>query len=200
MPDDDRERLQHLKSNLERRAQIIHFTRAFFRRRGFLEVDTPVRMSVIAPEAQITPVASEGWYLSTSPELHMKRLLASGYQKLFQISHCFRQSERGRWHNPEFTLLEWYRAGADYMAMMRDTEALLTTLAKRLNDSISLTYHGHTVSLKTPWTRMTVRDAFLRLAGWDPTVSNDPLRFDEDLLLKVLPALPQDRTLLPSAY
>ena len=89
MTNADTVRLARLKSNLERRVQIFQFTRTFFRRRDFLEVDTPTRMRCVAPEAQITPIASEGWYLSTSPELYMKRLLAAGYGKLFQTPCLF---------------------------------------------------------------------------------------------------------------
>ena len=61
----------------------------------------------------------------------MKRLLAAGYEKLFQFSHCFRKGERGRWHNPEFTMLEWYRAGADYLGIIEDTEQLIAFIARQ---------------------------------------------------------------------
>src|SRR3989338_48859 len=105
-------RLARLKPNPERRALIYRFTRAFFQQQGFLEIETPVRMPEVAPEQYISPFTSEDWLLSTSPELHMKRLLASGYQKIFQFSRCFRKGEKGRIHNPEFTLLEWYRTQA----------------------------------------------------------------------------------------
>ena len=112
MAADERGRLNNLKPNLERRAKIFQHARNFFTRQGFLEVETPIRMPVVAPEFNINPLTSEDWFLSTSPELFMKRLLAAGYEKLFQISHCFRRGERGRWHNPEFTMIEWYRTGA----------------------------------------------------------------------------------------
>ena len=115
MAADERRSLARLASNLRRRALIIEGIRAFFRGQDFLEVETPVRVPAIAPEPHIVPFRSEDWFLSTSPELHMKRLLAAGYERLFQLSRCFRQGERGRWHNPEFTMLEWYRAGADYL-------------------------------------------------------------------------------------
>ena len=128
----ERERLARIKSNLKSRAQIYDLAREFFRGRGFLEVETPVRVPTIAPEINIVPVESDGWYLITSPELHMKRLLAAGYEQIFQISHCFRKGERGRLHNPEFSLLEWYRAGANCMDMISDTEQLVTSLAEKL--------------------------------------------------------------------
>src|SRR3989337_2465074 len=130
---DERQELIGKKANLQRRALIYEYTRAFVREQGFLEVEAPVRMSEVAPEQYIVPFESEGWFLSTSPELHMKRLLAAGYDKVFQISRCFRKGERGRCHNPEFTLLEWYRISADYLQMVQDTEQLVMTLASRLH-------------------------------------------------------------------
>ncbi|MBI2328755.1 MAG: EF-P lysine aminoacylase GenX, partial [Chloroflexi bacterium] len=124
MREADRNRLIRLKPNLQRRALIYEFTRAFFIEQGFLEVETPIRVPTIAPERHITPFASDSWFLSTSPELHMKRMLAAGYDRLFQVSHCFRSGERGRWHNPEFTMLEWYRVAADYRQVIQDIERL----------------------------------------------------------------------------
>ena len=109
MTDDERQRLARLIPNLKRRAFIYQTIRSFFNEQGFLEVDTPVRSPAIAPEKEIIPFESEGWFLCTSPELYMKRLLAAGYDKIYQFSHCFRKGERGNYHNPEFTLLEWYR-------------------------------------------------------------------------------------------
>ncbi len=106
MVEAERRRLSRLKPNLERRANIYRHARDFFQGQGFLEIETPVRMPEVAPEQHIAPCAAEDWLLSTSPELHMKRLLASGYEKIYQFGRCFRKGERGRWHNPEFTLLE----------------------------------------------------------------------------------------------
>ncbi|MBI2287672.1 MAG: EF-P lysine aminoacylase GenX [Chloroflexi bacterium] len=188
MIEDERRRLIRLKSNLQRRALIYQFTGDFFRERGFLEVETPIRVPVIAPELNITPFPSEAWFLSTSPELHMKRLLAAGYDKLFQITRCFRQGEQGRWHNPEFTMLEWYRAGADYQQIIQDTEQLVVILAGKLGLNTVFKYQGQDIDISLPWPRITVRDAFLRNAGWDPVAEPDSERFDTDLVTKVIPA------------
>ncbi|MEK7353248.1 MAG: amino acid--tRNA ligase-related protein [Chloroflexota bacterium] len=207
-PQSERERLVRIKANLERRALIYEFTRAFFREQGFLEVETPVRMSEVAPEQYIVPFDSEGWFLSTSPELYMKRLLAAGYDKLFQFSRCFRKGERGQWHNPEFTLLEWYRAGpfdklrasSDYLKMLNDTERLVTELASRLGLGSNIQYQKQDIDLAMPWRRITVREAFhpstSGRTGWDPTTETDPLRFDTDLFTKVVPAFSGQPTLL----
>lgn len=188
MIEDERRRLIRLKPNLQRRALLYEPIRAFFRKQGFLEVETPICMPTIAPELHITPFESEGWFLSTSPELHMKRMLAAGYERLFQISHCFRRGERGRWHNPEFTMLEWYRIGADYRQMIQDIEQLVVTVASKLGLNTIVKYRGQNIDLSLLWPRITVRDAFLHAAGWDPVAEPDSLRFDTDLVTKVLPS------------
>ena len=190
---EDSHRLIRLKPNLERRASIYEFTRAFFREQGFLEIETPIRMLAVAPELYIVPFESENWFLSTSPELYMKRLLAAGYNRLFQISRCFRKGERGRWHNSEFTLLEWYRTGADYRQMVRDTEQLVMTVASRLELGPIIHYRSQNIDLTPPWPSITVRDAFLHAAGWDPIAEPDPLRFDTDLVTKVIPSFAPGR-------
>ena len=200
MSESESRRLSRIRPNLERRALIYQLTRTFFREAGFLEVETPVRSAEVAPEQFITPFDSEGWFLSTSPELHMKRLLAAGYDKLFQISHCFRKGERGRWHNPEFTLLEWYRTGADYLQMVQDTELLVTTIATGLGSGDEIHYRGKRINISPPWLRLTVRDAFINAAGWDPVANPDSLRFDEDLVTRVIPAFPADRPIVLLDY
>ena len=216
MAEAESRRLARLKPNLERRALIYRFTRAFFQQQGFLEVETPVRMPEVAPEQYITPFASEDWLLSTSPELHMKRLLASGYHKIFQFSRCFRKGERGRLHNPEFTLLEWYRTHAGCQEMISDTEQLIITLAGKLKSGHCLHYRGHDIDLSLPWPRVTVREAFRRAAGWDPVAELPPIhgmslrgvptsrddvaisvspnfeRFDIDFVTKVIPSFSTD--------
>jgi lysyl-tRNA synthetase class 2 len=193
MIDDDRNRLIRLKPNLQRRSLINEFIRAFFREQGFIEVETPIRMPNIAPEPYITPFESDSWFLSTSPELHMKRMIAATYDRLFQIGHCFRSGERGRWHNPEFIMLEWYRTGADYRRMIQDIEQLVVTLAGKLGFSHKIKYQGQDIDISLPWPKVTVRDAFFYAAGWDPITEHDPLRFDTDLVTKVLPSLAASR-------
>lgn len=193
---EEQQRLARLKPFLERRAAIYQYIRGFFGERGFLEVETPIRTPAVAPEQHIVPLQSEGWFLSTSPELYMKRLLASGYERLFQISRCFRKGERGHQHNPEFTLLEWYRAGAGYEQMLRDTEELVFTIAQRLGIGSAVCYRNR-IDLSPPWHRLTVREAFLGWAGWDPVAELDPIRFDIDLVNRVIPSLdPQHPTIL----
>ncbi len=192
----EHQRLIRMKSNLQRRALICEFTRAFFVEQGFLEVETPVRVPNVAPELYIVPFESESWFLSTSPELYMKRLLAAGYDKLFQFSRCFRKGERGRWHNPEFTLLEWYRTGADYIQMLNDTERLVMMLSNRLGFGTIIQYQNQNIDLTSPWHQITVREAFIKEAGWNPIVESDPFRFDNDLVGKIVPSFTGQPTVL----
>ena len=189
MTDDERQRLARLIPDLKRRAFIYQIIRSFFNEQDFLEVETPVRSPAIAPEKEIIPFESEGWFLCASPELYMKRLLAAGYDKIYQFSHCFRKGERGNYHNPEFTLLEWYRKGVNYEQMMQDTGQLIITVAAGLGMGSTLHYQRKTIDLSLPWDRITVAEAFQRYAGWDPTFNPDPRRFDEDMVLKVIPNL-----------
>ena len=106
------------------RSRVLSATRGFFAERGFLEVETPVRIPVPALELHIDAEPSGDCYLRTSPELHMKRLLCDGMSDIFQIGPCFRKHERGPLHSPEYCMLEWYRAGADYMDILADTRDL----------------------------------------------------------------------------
>ncbi len=186
MTDDERQRLEQLAPNLKRRAFIYQLTRTFFNEQGFLEVETPIRSPAIAPEKEIIPIESEGWFLTTSPELYMKRLLAAEYDKIYQFSRCFRKDECGRFHNPEFTLLEWYRKDASYEQMMKDTEQVVTTIASRLGIGNTLRYLDNTIDLSLPWERLAISEAFKKLAGWDPIADPDVRRFDEDTVLKVI--------------
>jgi lysyl-tRNA synthetase class 2 len=200
MTDDERQRLARLLPNLKRRSSIYNITRRFFDEQGFLEVDTPIRSPAIAPEKEILPFESDGWFLTTSPELYMKRLLAAGYTRLYQLSHCFRKGERGRLHNPEFTLLEWYRVGANYKTMMADTERLVLTIARELGIGDILHYQGKTIDLTAPWQHIGVSELYRQLAGWDPVVNPDLPRFDEDMVTRVIPRLNPHRPTIMLDY
>ena len=196
----ERERLAQIKPNLERRAWIYDLTREFFRGHGFLEVETPVRVPAIAPEINISPVHSDGWYLITSPELHMKRLLAAGYEKVFQISHCFRKHERGSFHNPEFSMLEWYRTDANCADIVSDTEQLVSTIIHKMQATNILRYQGKDIDIQLPWPRISVKNAFIQSAGWDPVSAFDAERFDYDMATVVLPSLSQVRPVVLTEY
>ncbi len=135
-------------NNLQRRAEILRAIREFFYQRQVLEVETPVLGKATIPDptilsipAEFTPLGSknsESCYLQTSPEFFMKRLLAAGSGSIYQISKAFRDGEAGRLHNPEFTLLEWYRVGWEFHELMVEVDELLQALLNsQPADSIS---------------------------------------------------------------
>lgn len=146
---------------LAERAALLRKLREFFHQRGFLEVETPLLSNEIIPELHIEPIAGElrspeagheeMWWLQASPELHMKRLLAAGARDIFQVTRSFRAGERGRLHNPEFTIVEWYGVGDD----MQGGIDLLDELTKSLLGT-------------PPATRTTYADAFERTVQINP--------------------------------
>ena len=162
---------------LSERARVLREIRAFFDARGFTEVETPVRIPAPAPEPHIDCPPSGDWFLRASPELQMKKLLAAGMERIYQIGPCFRAGEKGRRHSPEFTMLEWYRANADYSDIARDAEELVAEVL-RPRGSAALP-------------RVTVREAYRRWAGWDPVEAWDQDRFDFDMATKIEPNLPK---------
>ena len=186
--------------NLALRSAALRAVRDFFYARSFIEVDTPVRVQAPAQETHIDAPPSGNAWLRPSPELHMKRLLAAGSTRIFQMGPCFRSGECGSRHNPEFTMLEWYRAGADYADILRDTEALVTRVFTTLLKRTTFTYRGTAIKLATPWPRVSVRDAYWWWAGWDPVEQWDADRFDTDMVEKVEPMLPRDTPCVLTDY
>jgi lysyl-tRNA synthetase class 2 len=121
---------------LQRRAAMLSATRDFFARRGIMEVETPILSAAAVSDPQLQSLATRiagiahEFYLHTSPEYAMKRLLAAGSGDIYQICKVFRDAERGRWHNPEFTMIEWYRLRMDDAALMDEVEALVAALLR----------------------------------------------------------------------
>ena len=114
---------------LQRRAALLASLRRFFDGRGFFEVETPLVSAEIIPELHIEPIRlSDGGFLQSSPELHMKRLVAAGAKAIYQVTRSFRADERGPLQNPEFTIVEWYRVGDDLSAGMDLLDQLVTSL------------------------------------------------------------------------
>ena len=186
--------------NLRRRNELLTSIRGWFHDNGFHEVETPVRIPFPAPEPNIDCPPSEGAWLRASPELQMKRLLAAGDDRIFQIGPCFRARERGARHNPEFTMLEWYRRGASSSDILDDCASLVRQTVRDLTGGTMLTYKGVAIDVGDEWIFLPVRDAFRRFAGWDPATDWDPDRFDIDLTTKVEPALPADRPVVLGEY
>lgn len=177
---------------LAARADLLKCLRAYFAGESVLEIETPLLSRAGSPELHIEsllaphafPDDAPGW-LIPSPEFHLKRVLAAGFGEVYSVARAFRAGEAGRWHNPEFTLVEWYRLDRDLPGLMDDIEALLTAL---LPASL----------LPKPGERIGYRDAFLRYAGIDPfeaslmqlrNVAHAPCETDRDALLDRLAAL-----------
>ena len=146
------------------REKVIRSIRSFFEKENFHEIETPILIPHPPAESYLdvfettlldrtrrpTPA-----YLSTSPEVPLKKLMVAGLGNCYAITKSFRNTEtQSATHNPEFTILEWYRVGADYFDIMKDCERLLRLLAP------SITYQGHKVDLVAPWERITVAEAF----------------------------------------
>lgn len=180
---------------LQQRSDLLQAVRSFFRGRGYIEVDTPIRLPVLLPETHIKPFSSEGWFLQTSPEQCMKRLLAQGCRQLFQICHCFRKEEVGRLHQSEFTLLEWYRAGWSYAELMQECEEFVRALfcsGQELPGCAGqdgLRRGGRAIPLAGPWERLTVQEAFRRYARLEATEALRQDLFDELLVTEIEPHL-----------
>ena len=181
------------RSALQARASILQAIRLFFINQGYLEVETPHRIPAPAPESHIDAVPSGSWFLHTSPELCMKRLLAAGYEKIFQICRCWRGEERGRLHTPEFTLLEWYRTESDYRALMEECEAFIQSVASTLGLGDKLHFRGQTIDLTRPWERISVEEAFQRYAPIPMRRALAEHIFDEVMVEKIEPHLGTSR-------
>ena len=192
-------------AGLRQRSNLLQAIRAFFLDRGYIEVDTPIRLPVLIPEANLIPFASEECFLQTSPELCMKRLLARGCERIFQLCHCFRKEEHGRLHQSEFTLLEWYHKGWNYCELMQQCEELIRTVTQKvkglpgISDNV-LSWGGHKVLLDGPWERITVATAMQRYVGVTLEEALASNRFDEILVTEIEPYLGVERPVFLHDY
>lgn len=177
------------KKNLEQRARLLQEIRRFFIGKGYLEVETPHRIPTPAPESHIDAVPSKTWFLHTSPELCMKRMMAAGYEKIFQICRCWREKERGSQHLPEFTLLEWYRAGADYQSLMDECEGLIGFVAQVVDAWPTIHFRGCEIDLLSPWERISVKEAFQKYTHVSVTETLNRDLFDELMVQEIEPKL-----------
>ncbi len=168
------------------RAAFFASIRQFFVSHDFLEVDTPLLSPVILPEANIVPVSAGEQFLQTSPELYMKRLLARGHHRLFQICPCFRSEEQGRLHLQEFKMLEWYHLNKNYDQLMQDCKELICFLAAALKKQFPAVCHSLDLAV---WQKITVAEAFAQYVpvSLEKAIQNDT--FDELLVEYVEPQL-----------
>lgn len=176
-----------LAERLRLRDLVVRRLRGWFHDRGYIEVETPQRVACPGIDVHVDALpAGDALFLATSPELEMKKLLASGARRIFQFARAFRAGERGERHHAEFTLLEWYAAGEDYRDLMHSTEHLVDEAAEALE---SAGFASRRAAWPRPFPRLEVDAAFERWAGWRPSRGFDEGRFFEDLVGKVEPRL-----------
>lgn len=167
----DNPRLQKI---YETRLQILRLTREFFWSENFVEAETPIALRLPGQEPYLNPMPvefldprleSHKFYLRTSPEYALKKLLATGYEKVFEIGKCFRNEESfGGTHNPEFTMIEWYRAPGTYLDFMDDAEKLFKYIGEKLSIN-KLRYKEYEIDLSLPWQRISVKDLWQNYLG-----------------------------------
>jgi lysyl-tRNA synthetase class 2 len=160
------------------REKVVDTIRSFFKERSFHEVFTPVlvpipsiepNLEVFQTELRTSKGLKRDGYLIMSPEFSIKKLLAAGVGNCFEITRCFRNEEEvSALHNPEFTMLEWYRTKADYTDVMKDFEKLFCKIIKKVNPNVDLSkwqYQNETYDLSLPWPRISFEEAFAKFAN-----------------------------------
>src|SRR5262249_19445868 len=184
----DRELYAERRPFLLARGRILSALRDWFRRRGFLEAETPALQVSPGNEVHLHAFATElptpgggcmPLYLHTSPEFTCKKLLAAGEARVFSLGHVFRNRERGPLHHPEFTMLEWYRTNEPYEALMEDCAAILIEAAKAAG-ALRFEWRGRSPDPYAKPERLSVADAFQRLAGIDLLATLAPAGPDRD--------------------
>lgn len=150
------------------RSQITDIIRGFLKKRRFLEVETPM-MQVLAGGAAAKPFITHHHaldmplFLRIAPELYLKRLVVGGFERVFEINRNFRNEGLSTRHNPEFTMLEFYQAYADYRDLMDLTEALFREIAETVLGKLELDYQGEHIDFSKPFARITLKDSILQL-------------------------------------
>lgn len=148
-----------VKKKFELRSAIIREIRGFLEKQGFLEVETPI-LQPLYGGAKAKPFKTRlealdlDLYLRISPELYLKRLLVAGFEKVYEIGRCFRNEGMDRTHNPDFTMLEFYWAFADYKDLMKLTEEMFEETLKKIFGTLKIKYEGKEINFKTPWPRV----------------------------------------------
>ncbi len=185
---------------LKKRALIINSIRTFFQENDYLEVDTPLRLPSIIPEAHIDSYDSEGWFLQASPELCMKRLISQGYDKIFQICKCFRKNERSGKHLPELTMLEWYAKNETYTDLMNTCQSLIRFIAKNTETNGTIIYQNKQINLETKFLKLSVRESFLKYTDTTMEEACETGKFDEIMSFEIEPNLGLDQPIFLYDY
>ncbi len=167
----------------EIRSKVIREIRHFLDERGFLEVETPT-LQPIYGGAAAHPFKTHHraldmtLYMKISPELYLKRLIVGGFEKVYEITKCFRNEGIDKTHNPEFTMLEFYEAYTDYNYQMSQFEDLVSGLVQKIHGSTKVVYQGKEIDFTAPWRRLTVFDGVRQYAGLDPEKATDQEIFE----------------------
>jgi lysyl-tRNA synthetase class 2 len=167
-----------VKETFYRRSRIIRFIRKFMDNHDFLEVETPM-MQPRAGGAMARPFKTHhnaldmDFYLRIAPELYLKRLVTGGLERVYEINRNFRNEGISAFHNPEFTMMEFYQAYATYEDLMSFTEELLTGIAADIFGGLKFTYQGTEIDMTPPWRRISVKDALIQMAGMTPAALED---------------------------
>lgn len=183
---------QDTRDKLRKRSEIVRYIREYFYRHDFLEVETPMMHSV-AGGATARPFNTHHnalnmeLFMRIAPELHLKRLIVGGYNKVFEMNRCFRNEGLSLKHNPEFTTIEFYWAYADYKDLMDFTEQLISGIARDVIKSEVVKFGDHEINLKGPYARLTMREAVAKY-----THSTSEQINDRSYLLGLLKNVNQD--------
>lgn len=155
-----------------KRSRLIAEMRRFLESRGFLEVETPM-MQPMAGGAMARPFVTHhnaldiSLFLRIAPELYLKRLVVGGFDRVFEINRNFRNEGISTQHNPEFTMLEFYQAYANYRDLMALTEEMLASMAREITGGQQVVYQGQPISFAPPWPKLTLEESLVKLAGLD---------------------------------
>ena len=164
-----------------RRSLIIKLMRQFMDRHDFLEVETPMMQpkaggAVARPFKTHHNALNQDFYLRIAPELYLKRLVTGGLERVYEINRNFRNEGISTFHNPEFTMMEFYQSYATYEDLMSLTEELFCFIAENVFGGLKFTYQGTEIDLTPPWRRLSVRDALIQIAQMSPADLTDPGR------------------------
>ena len=164
-----------------RRSLIIKLMRQFMDRHDFLEVETPMMQpkaggAVARPFKTHHNALNQDFYLRIAPELYLKRLVTGGLERVYEINRNFRNEGISTFHNPEFTMMEFYQSYATYEDLMSLTEELFCFIAENVFGGLKFTYQGTEIDLTPPWRRLSVRDALIQIAQMAPDELTDPGR------------------------
>jgi lysyl-tRNA synthetase class 2 len=193
-----------VRETFRKRSRIISLIRRFMEERDYLEVETPMMQpraggAVARPFKTFHNALGMNLFLRIAPELYLKRLITGGLERVFEINRNFRNEGISTFHNPEFTMIEFYQAYATYEDLMDMTEELIAFVSRNLSGSLTFSYQGKEIDLTPPWRRITVRDAVIRIGGVGPELLDDADRMTahaRKLGIEVKPGDPPGKTLM----